>query len=165
MFSRLLERYEPVNTPLTLSQSQQLTDRVPHKQPQKQVSAIVCSVLVTVATQYGLGRHMASITSTHDQVLAHKYTIINPIPSIIASACGKVSVLIFLLRLMGHAAKRWHLIMLWTACALMVCINVFAIVIIVGFCYPAVAIWDPSVQGSCMSPSILSVYWSFLSLK
>ncbi|KAI1078791.1 hypothetical protein F5B20DRAFT_581826 [Whalleya microplaca] len=112
--------------------------------------AIGCSALVTVGASYGLGKHLDSIDGPKNKANAIKYTVIAPALSIISSTFGKLSILVFLVRLMGVAAKRWQLIFLWTLCALMVALNVLAIVVTTGYCFPARRMWDSTVPGTCM---------------
>lgn len=74
--------------------------------------------------------------------------------SVVSTTFGKLSALTLLVRLMGMAAQRWHLVVLWVICGIMVSLNIFAVIIIVGFCYPASKQWDPSVDGWCMSLNV-----------
>ncbi|OQE47250.1 hypothetical protein PENCOP_c001G04670 [Penicillium coprophilum] len=114
-------------------------------------SALVCSALVQVAVSYGLGRHLNDISDPNQQVQAIKYTVIAPNFSVISTTTGKISVTIFLLRLMGQSAsapRRWFLYILM---AVSIAWNVLAIVAIIGFCRPSERIWNPKVEGSCFS--------------
>lgn len=53
-----------------------------------QISAIICSALVTTGTTYGLGIHTKDITNPNDKTEAIKYTVIAPAWSIICSSFG-----------------------------------------------------------------------------
>lgn len=112
---------------------------------------MTCSALVTVATTFGLGRPKDSIADSSDLTNAVKYTLIAPVLSVVSSTFGKLSALLLLVRLMGTAAKRWHLVMLWTICAIMVASNIFTVILIIGFYYPAAKQWNQSIDGWCMS--------------
>ncbi|KXG48491.1 uncharacterized protein PGRI_023610 [Penicillium griseofulvum] len=114
-------------------------------------SALVCSSLVQVAVSYGLGRHLNEISDASRQIQAIKYTVIAPNFSVISTTTGKISVTIFLLRLMGQSAsapRRWFLYILMVVS---IAWNVLAIVAIIGFCRPAERIWNQNVDGSCFS--------------
>ncbi|KAL5342738.1 hypothetical protein BJX70DRAFT_394579 [Aspergillus crustosus] len=114
-------------------------------------SAITCSALAQVAVSYGLGRHIADITNPSDQTQAIKYTVIAPNFSVVSTTTGKISVAIFLLRLMGPSAtigQRWFLYILTVVS---IAWNLLAIVAIIGFCRPAKKIWMPETPGSCFS--------------
>ncbi|KAI0388872.1 hypothetical protein F5Y17DRAFT_172175 [Xylariaceae sp. FL0594] len=115
-------------------------------------AAIACSSVVTAAVSAGLGRHQDQITDPEKLTSAIKYTIIAPVLSIVSSGSTKISILVFLVRLMGMTAKRWHYVFLGALCAIMVALNVTAIGVIVGFCRPAAKQWDPSLPGSCINP-------------
>ncbi|KAL4881779.1 hypothetical protein BJY04DRAFT_217845 [Aspergillus karnatakaensis] len=112
-------------------------------------SAIVCSALVEIAVSYGLGKHMADISDPFDRTQAIKYTVIAPNFSVVSTTTGKISVAIFLLRLMGPSAtigQRWFLYILTV---ISIAWNVLAIIAIIGFCRPAKKIWMPETPGSC----------------
>lgn len=115
------------------------------------LSALVCSGLVQVAVNYGLGRHANEITDPYRQMQAFKYTVIAPNFSIVSTTTGKISATIFLLRLMGQSAtlaRRWFLYILMV---LSVAWNTLCIIAIIGFCRPAERIWNPKAEGSCFS--------------
>lgn len=114
-------------------------------------SALTCTALVQVAVNYGLGRHAGEITDPYRLMQAFKYTVIAPNFSVVSTTTGKISVTIFLLRLMGQSAtlyRRWFLYILMI---ISVAMNVLCIIAIIGFCRPAERIWNPSVKGSCLS--------------
>lgn len=99
-------------------------------------NAVVCSSLVQVGVSYGLGRHLSDIPNAYQQLQAIKYTVIAPNFSVVSTTTGKMSVTIFLLRLMGQSAsapQRWFLYILMTVS---IAWNVLAIVVIIGFCRP-----------------------------
>ncbi|KAI0878085.1 hypothetical protein GGS24DRAFT_509119 [Hypoxylon argillaceum] len=118
------------------------------------LSALTCSSLVTVGVSYGLGRHQADIKDPHDLSEAIKYTIIAPVFSIISSTSSKISILIFLVRLTGLSAKRWHLYFLWGTCAILIVLNILATVVIVRFCDPPQKQWQPWLPGTCLEPQV-----------
>ncbi|PKY00007.1 hypothetical protein P168DRAFT_337137 [Aspergillus campestris IBT 28561] len=75
-------------------------------------SAIVCSSLARVGVYYGLERHINDIHNPDWKMKAFKYTVIAPNFSVVSTTAGKISVTVFLLRLMGQAAtapRRWFL--------------------------------------------------------
>ncbi|KAL4791442.1 hypothetical protein BDV19DRAFT_381542 [Aspergillus venezuelensis] len=114
-------------------------------------NAIVCSALVQVGVSYGLGKHIADISDPIDQENALKYTVIAPIFSVVSTTAGKISVSIFLLRLMGQSAKPWQKWFLYILNSISIVWNSLAIVAIIGFCRPAKRIWRPETPGSCFS--------------
>lgn len=111
-------------------------------------------MLVTIGTKFGLGRPKDSIHDSGYLENAIKYTVIAPALSVVSTTFGKLSALTLLVRLMGIAAERWHLMVLWAICGIKVMLNIFAVILIVGFCYPAAKQWNPSIDGWCMSPDV-----------
>ncbi|KAI0389023.1 hypothetical protein F5Y17DRAFT_157860 [Xylariaceae sp. FL0594] len=114
-------------------------------------SAITCSALVTVSVRYGVGTHIDSIVDPVSRSLAIKYTIIAPVFSILASTFAKLSVTILLFRLMGMVANKPQLVTAWALCILLVALNISAIVVIICFCVPPAAQWDPEIKGKCIN--------------
>ncbi|KAL4780574.1 hypothetical protein BJX76DRAFT_364175 [Aspergillus varians] len=114
-------------------------------------SALVCSSLAQVAVSYGLGIHTDDIASVDDRVNAAKYTVIAPNFSVVSTTTGKISVAIFLLRLIGQSAKTWQRWFLYILTMVSIAWNVFAIIVIIGFCRPPEKIWLPETPGSCFS--------------
>lgn len=119
-----------------------------------QISAVACSALVTKGTYYGLGRSVHLIDNLSDLSEVIKCTVIAPSLFLVSTTCGELSALIFLIRLMGMAAQRWHHVVLWTACGIMIILNVSGFIVTAGFCYPAAKQWDPSLDGWCMRPQV-----------
>ncbi|OJK01448.1 hypothetical protein ASPACDRAFT_1854822 [Aspergillus aculeatus ATCC 16872] len=114
-------------------------------------NALVCSGLLQVGMRYGLGKHSRDIADREARIQAFKYTVIAPNFSVISTTTGKISVVIFLLRLMGQAAtpsKRWFLYVLTIVSIIW---NTLAIVAIIGFCRPAEKIWRPETPGECFN--------------
>ncbi|PWY65801.1 hypothetical protein BO83DRAFT_452691 [Aspergillus eucalypticola CBS 122712] len=115
------------------------------------LSAVVCSGLAQTGVHYGLGKHMANISNGEWKIEAFKYTVIAPNFSMVSTTTGKLSVAVFLLRLMGQTAspaKRWFL---YIFSVISIAWNVLAIIAIMGYCRPAEKICRLEVPGSCLS--------------
>lgn len=117
-----------------------------------QMSAVACTALITTGTYYGLGRSKYTIHNPNDLSEAIRYTIIALNVSMVSTSCGKLSALIFLVRLMGIAAPRWQRVVVWAVCGIMVVMNVWGFFLLIGFCHPAAKQWNPSLEGWCMDP-------------
>ena len=115
------------------------------------LSALVCSALVSEGIKHGLGVHYQSIPDPEDRIEAFKYTIIAPNFSVISTTTGKISVVLFLLRMMGQAGTKAKRYFLYAITLVSVIANVMCIIVLIGFCMPARRIWDSSVPGRCMS--------------
>jgi hypothetical protein len=119
--------------------------------------AVTTTALVYVGTRHGFGLHVTDILTPEASSEAIKYTLIPAGISFIASCAAKISILLFLVRLLGLAATQGHKIVLWVATLLMVAGNLFAVVVVVGFCNPARKSWRPETPGKCMSPVMLDI--------
>ncbi|KAL4913953.1 hypothetical protein BDW62DRAFT_205105 [Aspergillus aurantiobrunneus] len=117
-------------------------------------TALVCSSLAQVAVSFGLGKHIDDITDPSDQINALKYTTIAPNFSVVSTTTGKISVVIFLLRLMGQSANIWQRWFLYVLTVVSIAWNIVAIIVIIGFCRPAEKIWKPDTEGSCFSLNV-----------
>ncbi|KAL1646153.1 hypothetical protein SLS61_007964 [Didymella pomorum] len=118
---------------------------------------ICMAVLVSFGVRHGYGLHLADIADPNERGLALKFTYISPAPSILASTSGKIFMVLFLLRLLGHSAKRRHRWFLFGVAAVMVALNIFTIGIIVGQCTPVEKSWKPWIPGRCLGPSWLDI--------
>ncbi|KAL4813517.1 hypothetical protein BDW67DRAFT_177816 [Aspergillus spinulosporus] len=116
------------------------------------VNAIICSSLTQIAVSHGLGKHETDILDPNDRVKAAKYTIIAPNFSVVSTVTGKISVVIFLLRLLTLSAKPWQRWFLYSLTLASIAWNILGIVAIIGYCRPTRKIWLPETEGSCMSP-------------
>ena len=98
--------------------------------------------------------HLLEIPNPEDRIKAFKYTVIAPNFSVVSTTTGKISIVIFLLRLLGPASTSFQRWFLYALTFVSICMNILAIVVIMGFCIPAEKIWRPETPGSCMSPTL-----------
>jgi len=64
------------------------------------------TVLVSAGVHHGYGMHLADIKTPEDRKKALMYTYVAPSVSIFAATFGKISMVLFLVRLLGHSAKK-----------------------------------------------------------
>jgi hypothetical protein len=110
-------------------------------------------ILVTMSVRYGLGRDIKDIKNPSDQVNAVKYLTIAPVFSILSVGIGKISIVLFLFRLMGITVSRIRFWLLWAMMFISMSLNIAAVVVVLRFCTPTEAIWDPAVEGECIDPN------------
>ena len=80
----------------------------------------------------------------------------------LASICvGKISVSYLLFRIMGPARSRTRAAFLWVLMLLLIAINVATVGIIFGQCTPTRKLWQPKIDGHCLSPTIQPDYSYF----
>ncbi|KAI1826017.1 hypothetical protein F4861DRAFT_537378 [Xylaria intraflava] len=120
------------------------------------LSAVVCSALVTVGVSHGLGRHEAEIKDPADRSDAIKYSILALVFHLISSTTSKISILIFLARLIGISAKRWQVLSVWGLGAALTGLNLASAVVTVCLCDPPRKQWQPSAQGACLPSYVLT---------
>lgn len=113
------------------------------------------TILVSIGVHYGYGLHLASITDPYSQEQALKYTYIAPSVSVVASTAGKLSMVFFLIRLLGHSANNSHRWFLFSVTAVMVGLNIFVIGVLLGQCSPMEKSWKPTMPGTCLHPNFL----------
>jgi hypothetical protein len=95
--------------------------------------------------------HLDDITNDYDREQARKYTFIAPVVSIVSSTAGKISMVLFLLRILGASTERWQKWFLFSVTIIMIGLNIFAIGILLGSCQPMEKAWKPEVPGKCLS--------------
>lgn len=95
--------------------------------------------------------HLLEIPDQDNRTFAFKYTIIAPNFSVVSTTTGKISVVLFLPRLMGQAATKTKKTFLYVLTIVSIIVNVMCIVVLMGFCIPAEKIWNSSTPGDCMS--------------
>ncbi|KAL1957205.1 hypothetical protein VTO42DRAFT_6239 [Malbranchea cinnamomea] len=119
--------------------------------------ALTTTVMVSVGISYGFGLHVYDIPDPERRAQAIKWTMIPPAICLMSTALSKISVMLFLIRLLGLAANLVHKIILYSATTLMVGGNILAIVVLLAFCTPREKAWRPEIPGKCMDPRLLDV--------
>ncbi|PVI04219.1 hypothetical protein DM02DRAFT_693287 [Periconia macrospinosa] len=118
-------------------------------------ASIACVSLVSAGARHGFGLHLADITDPYSREQAVKFAFLAPAVSIIASTLGKISTVLFLMRLLGGSAKRRQKWFLYSITSIMVALNIFIVGILFGQCTPMQKIWRQDVPGRCLSPQII----------
>jgi len=120
-----------------------------------QVAGLTMTVLVTVGVHNGYGLRLDDIDNEAHREEAPKYTYIAPAVSVAASTAGKISMVVFLIRLLGTSSQNFHRWFLFTVTGIMVVLNLFIIGILLGHCRPTEKSWKPLIPGSCLSNNVL----------
>ena len=113
------------------------------------------TALVSTGVHHGYGLHLEDIKGSQDREQALMYTYIAPSISIVASTFGKISMVLFLVRILGHSGRKRHLWFLYSVTFVMIGLNIFAIGILLGGCSPMQRAWIPSLPGTCINPDML----------
>ena len=115
-----------------------------------QVVLLVTMSLIIVQVQYGVGRHIYSL-SVENLVLSGRYYHIIELLYIPGSTLIKISACLFLLRIMARGTSqslRWAVYVLMTVILILSLAMGFTIIF---RCLPVAAGWDPRIQGKCFS--------------
>ncbi|KAL1954638.1 hypothetical protein VTO42DRAFT_879 [Malbranchea cinnamomea] len=117
------------------------------------VCAALNSALLQISIRHGTGRHIRYL-SEHQAMLANKYNWISQGFHVMSTNWGKVSVAIFLLRMVDRAKQQRSYF--YAGIALLNIVNAASIGIIYGQCHYTSDLWTkPSERkGSCWDPSI-----------
>jgi hypothetical protein len=126
-----------------------------HLSQDAQAAGLTMTVLVAVGVHNGYGLHLTDIKNDAQREVALKYTYIAPAVSVVASTAGKISMVFFLIRLLGTSAQSVHHWFLLTITGIMVALNLFVIGILLGHCRPMEKSWKPLIPGSCIHNNVL----------
>jgi len=119
-----------------------------------QAAGLAMMALISAAVSNGYGLHLKEITSSKDREMTLMLTFLAPSVSVLASTLGKISMVLFLVRLLGSSVKKAHLWLLYGVTAVMIGVNVFMIGIFLGQCKPMEKSCRPNVPGSCVSHAV-----------
>lgn len=121
-----------------------------------QIAGIVMMALISAGVHHGYGLHLHNIQDPHDREQALMYTYIAPTLSILASTLGKLSMVVFLVHLLGESPRKIYLWLLYSITALMVAGNIACVGILLGGCMPIQKSWNPSIAGRCIDPKTIA---------
>lgn len=115
--------------------------------------AILLLAFNSVEVYYGYGRHEFYLSPT-EQLESTKYNILATAVVILGSCLAKVSICLFLLRLIGNAVaqkRKWFIYILILVLSVY---NILDIITLFLQCSPTHKIWNRRVQGSCWHPKV-----------
>lgn len=111
-----------------------------------QVVHIIYTSFVTVGTKYGIGQLFANVGGMANYVMALKYEIFSQVAGLLAIGLGKLSVGVFLLRIVRNKIQ---IALIWFFIATTSFITLFAAITVVVQCIPVQKTWDRSLPGKC----------------
>ena len=123
-------------------------------------------MFVCVATPevyYGTGRHVFYLDH-YERVMAVKLNWVTQAFHIISTSVGKISIVLFIMRMIGngHKIQKWMLTIMVSALFI---ISVICVAFIFAQCTPAAALWDPTISGKCWAPTVQQDYGYFTACK
>lgn len=126
-----------------------------------QACALVNTICVTICIHYGTGRHVYYLND-YQKVQANKFNWISQGFHVMSTNWGKVSVGLFLLRIVDRAKRKRYIF--FGSMALLTVVNSVCVYTIYGQCTPTTALWNgtgPGKKGSCWHPNIQRDYAFF----
>ncbi|KAK3328780.1 hypothetical protein B0H66DRAFT_539339 [Apodospora peruviana] len=107
---------------------------------------IIYTILVTIATKYGLGRLFADVGNPEVYFTAVMWEVFSQVAGLMAIGVGKCAVGVFLLRIVRNGIQK---VLIWVFLGLTVFITLFASVTVVVQCIPVQRTWNPKLDGTC----------------
>jgi hypothetical protein len=119
------------------------------------VCTCLCAVFSSIAVGYGSGRHCIFLT-VHRQERIIFWTFMAWWLGVLGFSLPKLAVVSLLCRLLNPS--RWHRWLLW-GMAIFNIVNLFIVMMLILFrCKPIQAMWNFSLQGTCMPSTISTGY-------
>ncbi|KAL1969383.1 hypothetical protein VTN77DRAFT_9576 [Rasamsonia byssochlamydoides] len=106
---------------------------------------LLYTIFITIAAVHGFGRHIDEL-SIDDAVAAVYYEMVSQTFAVIGMAVAKISLGLFLLRIV---VDFWQKVVLWFAIVSIAIISLSTDIIFWLQCIPSAAIYDPRVKGVC----------------
>ncbi|KAL2785813.1 hypothetical protein BJX66DRAFT_347236 [Aspergillus keveii] len=126
------------------------------------ILALLCAAtntaLITKSVQAGTGRHIDSLSHSQ-QIESAKYQLLSQGFHVMSTNWGKVSVALFLIRIMAEVKQ--HTRAMYAGIVLLTVVNVVCVYTIYGQCTPTARAWDSAVEGSCWRAGVQRNYAYF----
>ncbi|KAJ5949665.1 hypothetical protein N7454_001249 [Penicillium verhagenii] len=121
---------------------------------------IAYAAVCHVATQYGLGQHLAVVEKNPDNLITVALLCdIGEALAIMACTLGKTSFAVTLLRIV---VKRWMTVVLWVVIVTMNLVNVLTAIFVFAQCKDPRHLWNPAIPSECWSSDVFTNYSLFV---
>lgn len=111
-------------------------------------------VTITLQVHYGVGRH-ALYVGEQNAIQALKWNQFARMTFVPTMALVKMSICFFMLRILDSRTHPHFRIYIWLVMAASLVSNIVLFVTWAIQCIPLDAVWDPNIQGSCTSPTLV----------
>jgi len=115
--------------------------------------ALLLLAFNAVEVSFGYGRHEYYLTPKQ-QIESTKYNILATVAVVLGPCLAKISICLFLLRLLGDAVAKKRKFFLYVLMLVLFVYNVVDIITILVQCRPTSKIWNRKAQGSCWDPNV-----------
>ncbi|KAL4899576.1 hypothetical protein BDW74DRAFT_171391 [Aspergillus multicolor] len=120
--------------------------------------ASINSIFATISAHYGTGRHASDLTR-YQEIQSTKFNWLSQGFHVMSTNWGKVSVAIFLLRIIQKV--KHHKPVMYAGIVLLTLVNSACVFTIYGQCTPTARLWDSELGGSCWDPDLQKNYAFF----
>lgn len=110
-----------------------------------QLMLLFYTIFLQVSARYGFGQPVLAL-ELDDAVHAVEWEMIGQTFAVIGMATAKVSLGLFLLRIV---VKAWHKVVLWVASIAILLVSVVVAILFWTQCLPPRSLYDPRVKGTC----------------
>ena len=118
------------------------------------------AAFLVASYHYGLGRHIEYL-SPYQFVQMAKWLWVGELTNLFAVYLVRVSVSLFLLRLVPHN-KKIYTRALWISITTWTITNIYASIIYLIQCRPIQKVWKPMIPGTCLNPTISAIApWAY----
>ena len=117
-----------------------------------QIASIIDNALFTKMFRAGVGRHIFCVTPKNISETL-KWSTWAQIVEVIALAFVKISVCLFILRVIDKTSKRIGQFLKLLIIAVVIC-HIVPLLLYVLQCRPLQAVWNRQIQGKCYSPRL-----------
>ncbi|MCJ1358483.1 MAG: hypothetical protein MMC33_008483 [Icmadophila ericetorum] len=114
------------------------------------VFSIVDDFAFTIFFQAGIGRHILCLSEANVSTIL-KWLTITDVLDVAAVGCAKISVCLYIQRVLGNSISKLSLLLLRVLLGCIVLLHAADFLVFLLQCRPIQAIWDSQVPGTCYS--------------
>ena len=112
--------------------------------------SIVDDFAFTIFFQAGIGRHILCLSEANVSTIL-KWLTITDVLDVAAVGCAKISVCLYIQRVLGNSISKLSLLLLRVLLGCIVLLHAADFLVFLLQCRPIQAIWDSQVPGTCYS--------------
>ena len=114
---------------------------------------VVSTAFIIPEVRAGYGQHLAHLSQTQITEALQWYWLVT-ILFILNLAASKISICLFLLRVVGRTLLRSRRTFLIALVGLLTVTAIFSVAYTLGQCHPVKKLWNPMEPGHCLDPKI-----------
>ena len=114
---------------------------------------VVSTAFIIPEVRAGYGQHLAHLSKTQITEALKWYWFVTML-FILNVAASKISICLFLLRVLGHSQLRLRRTFLLALIRLLTVTAIFSVAYTLGQCHPVKKLWNPMEPGHCLDAKI-----------